>query len=90
NLAFIFGSLTLICRVGASQKKIRQTLKMDAFLWFTASTIWLTSILQTLLDHGDNPRFLVPVQSLVVFLVLWWGLQITRRVRKGKNENVSA
>ncbi|MDP2976351.1 MAG: hypothetical protein Q8N45_09100, partial [Anaerolineales bacterium] len=90
NLAFIFGSLTLICRVGASQKKIRQTLKMDAFLWFTASTIWLTSILQTLLDHGDNPRFLVPVQSLVVFLVLWWVVQITRRVVKRKHESVSA
>lgn len=90
NVAFIFGSLTLICRVGASQIKVRQTLKMDAFLWFVASTVWLTSILQTLLDHGDNPRFLVPVQSLVVFLVLWWGLQITRRFVKGKHESVSA
>ncbi|MDI6768593.1 MAG: hypothetical protein QMD04_02830 [Anaerolineales bacterium] len=84
NIAFIFGSLALV------SKKVRLALKMDAFLWFAASTLWLTSILQTLLDHGDNPRFLVPMQSLVVFLVLWWGLQITRRVRKGKNENVSA
>lgn len=90
NLAFIFGSLTLICRacashrVGAARKKIRQTLKMDAFLWFTISTLWLTSILQTLLDHGDNPRSLVPMQSLIVFLVLWWGIQIVRKLREGK------
>ncbi len=84
NVAFIFGSLALV------SKKVRLALKMNVFLWFAASTLWLTSILQTLLDHGDNPRFLVPMQSLVVFLALWWGLQITRRVRKGKNENVSA
>jgi len=37
------------------------------------------SILQTLLDHGDNPRFLVPLQSLVVLWVLWFGWQLLRR-----------
>lgn len=84
NLAFLFGSLTLIWI------KVRQILKTDAFLWFVASTVWLTSILQTLLDHGDNPRFLVPIQSLVVLLVLWWGIQITRCSVKGKHESVSA
>ena len=25
-----------------------------------------------MLDHGDNPRFLIPMQSLVVLIVLWW------------------
>jgi hypothetical protein len=35
--------------------------------------IWIASILQTLIDHGDNPRFLVPLQSLVV---LWVALII--------------
>jgi hypothetical protein len=37
--------------------------------------IWMISILQTLLDHGDNPRFLVPLQVLVLYLVvrsLWF------------------
>ena len=28
-------------------------------------------MVQTLLDHGDNPRFLVPLQSLVVLWVVW-------------------
>jgi len=27
--------------------------------------------MQTLPDHGDNPRFLVPMQTLVVIWVLW-------------------
>ena len=85
NAAFILGSLALV------SKKVRLILKMDAFLWFAASTVWLTSILQTLLDHGDNPRFSVPTQSLLMFLVLWWGLQITRRFvkRKGNGMQVS-
>ncbi len=38
--------------------------------------IWITSILQTLLDHGDNPRFLVPLQSLVVLWVAAFILQL--------------
>jgi hypothetical protein len=42
-----------------------------AYFWLLLSTIWVASILQTLLDHGDNPRFLVPLQSLVV---LWMAL----------------
>jgi len=40
-----------------------------AFFWMLLGNIWITSILQTLLDHGDNPRFLVPLQSLVVLWV---------------------
>jgi len=85
NAAFLLGSLALV------SQKMRQILKTDAFIWFAASTVWLTSILQTLLDHGDNPRFSVPTQSLLMFLVLWWGLQITRRFvkRKGNGMQVS-
>lgn len=79
NLAFVGFSLALVW------KKARQALRMDAFLWFALTSIWLTSIAQTLLDHGDNPRFLVPLQTLVVFLVLWWGVQIVHLLRK-KNE----
>ena len=35
-------------------------------------TVWLTSIVSSLLDHGDNPRFLIPLQSLVTIWVIWW------------------
>jgi hypothetical protein len=62
---------------------------MNNFLWFLLGTIWLTSIAQTLLDHGDNPRFLVPVQSLVVLVVFYWGTKLILFLRK-KDANLSA
>jgi len=46
-----------------------------AYFWFLLGTIWIASIVQTLLDHGDNPRFLVPLQSLVVLWVVIFILQ---------------
>jgi 4-amino-4-deoxy-L-arabinose transferase-like glycosyltransferase len=49
------------------------------FMLFIAGNIWITSILQSLLDHGDNPRFLVPLQSFVVLWVAWFILKILRR-----------
>ena len=78
NIAFIFGSLTLVW------KKMRQALKMDRFVWFTLGVIWFTSIIQTLLDHGDNPRFSVPIQTLVLFIVLWW---LTSLINRNKYED---
>jgi hypothetical protein len=81
NVAFILGSLTLAWR------KIRQVLKMNAFLWFTVGVVWFTSILQSMLDHGDNPRFSIPIQSLVLFVGLWWGFSLLNRK---KHENPPA
>ncbi len=52
-------------------KKIRTWWNIAAFWALTATTIWICSIVQTLLDHGDNPRFLVPLQSMVVLWVIW-------------------
>jgi hypothetical protein len=76
NIGFVCGSVTLIL------KRVRQILQMDIFLWLLTGLIWLTSVAQTLLDHGDNPRFLVPVQSLVVLVVFWWGTQLISFMRK--------
>jgi hypothetical protein len=50
------------------------------FSWFLLGTIWIASILQTLLDHGDNPRFLVPMQSLVILWVALFALQFMTRI----------
>jgi hypothetical protein len=47
------------------------SLRPSAFLWCLLGSIWMASIIQTLLDHGDNPRFLIPLQSLVVLWLLW-------------------
>ncbi len=54
------------------------TTQQRDFFWLVAAVIWAASILQTLLDHGDNPRFLVPLQSLVllwVAVLLFTGLR---------------
>jgi hypothetical protein len=75
NIAFISGSLTLIW------KKIRQTLNMNSFIWFSFGVVWFTSIIQTLLDHGDSPRFSVPIQTLIIFIVLWWVISLLNRKR---------
>lgn len=39
---------------------------------FLTLAIWLGSLVQTILDHGDNPRFLIPLQSLLLLWVLWF------------------
>lgn len=66
NLLFIVSTLLL-----AVSTKWRAALKANRAYWMLAGAVWLTSIMQTLLDHGDNPRFLVPLQSIVVFCMAW-------------------
>lgn len=55
--------------------KVRQIIKPSRFAIFAIIFILITSILQTFAEHGDNPRFLAPAQSLIVILVLVWGTQ---------------
>lgn len=77
NLVFIFSSLYfgIIESISAIRHKPpQQPIKFanpahHTYFWLLLGTIWTASILQTLLDHGDNPRFLVPLQSLVVLWV---------------------
>jgi hypothetical protein len=84
NLCFIFASIYFALtefisaiRHKPSMLSIRRTHpSLYAFLWMLLGNIWIASILQTLLDHGDNPRFLVPLQSLVVFWVAAFILQL--------------
>jgi hypothetical protein len=66
NLAFLLSTtLALFWR------SWRQRLGLTPAWVFLVLTVWLTSILQTLPDHGDNPRFLVPQQSWVLLWVMW-------------------
>jgi hypothetical protein len=60
----------LVSAASAVSRRVRQRVGWDAFAWAMAGFIWLTSILQTLVDHGDNERFLVPLQMLVIYLVV--------------------
>jgi hypothetical protein len=65
-MIFIVGSFMVI-----ALKKVRRAVKVTPFIWFSLGTVWISSVLQSMLDHGDNPRFLIPMQSLVVLIVLW-------------------
>jgi 4-amino-4-deoxy-L-arabinose transferase-like glycosyltransferase len=84
NLLFILTSLAALF-----SKKFRQTWDIGPFHWLVAGSIWATSILSSLIDHGDNPRFLVPLQSMVVYWVLWIGLKTWQAwgTRKNKLES---
>jgi hypothetical protein len=78
NLIFVVASLPSLF--------IKRLLPAEAyrrvFLGCLVGTIWIGSIVQSLLDHGDNPRFLVPMQSLVVLWLLWFAVQVWLIVRK--------
>jgi 4-amino-4-deoxy-L-arabinose transferase-like glycosyltransferase len=71
NLAFLAVSMVVLLR-----KKARIVLGKSPFVWLALASIWAASAVQTLLDHGDNPRYLVPLQTLVIVLVAYWSLQI--------------
>jgi hypothetical protein len=65
NLSFLLmGSALVISR------KVRQWVKIDPMLILVGGLIGWTSIVQTLFEHGDNPRFLVPLQMMVVYFVV--------------------
>ena len=66
NMVFIVSSI-----LGLIFKGLRRVWALDQFMWLIAASIWATSIMSSLLDHGDNPRFLVPLQTAVIFWCLW-------------------
>ena len=84
NLIFIFSSMYFTlseCLATIRHKRFRVNIRFvnpakNAYFWLLLGTIWSASILQTLLDHGDNPRFLVPLQSLVVLWVALFFFQL--------------
>ncbi len=51
-------------------RRARRRIGWDSFAWAVAGCVWLSSVVQTLVDHGDNERFLVPLQMLVIYLVV--------------------
>lgn len=65
----IFTSTSMIAVI--FRKRVPVPKNKRLFIWCWLGTIWIASIMQTLLDHGDNPRFSVPLQSLIVLWVLW-------------------
>ena len=67
NAAFIAGSaLVLVSR------RVRDRFGLDRYILVAGGLVWISSIVQTLVDHGDNPRFLIPLQTLVFYVVARW------------------
>ncbi len=90
NLVFIAASLVIAVSEGLAAFRRNPSKHLFHLVYPTwraysltlLATIWIASIIQTLLDHGDNPRFLVPLQSLVVLWVASFVLQVALERRK--------
>jgi hypothetical protein len=76
NAAFLGGTVLWLV-----SRRMRTRVAGDAHLSAAAGLVWLISIAQTLVDHGDNPRFLVPLQMVVFYVVLraGWSWLAARR-----------
>ena len=82
----LLGNLLFIGVTGMllTWKKARAALEMSPFLWLVLGSIWMSSLAQTVLDHGDNPRYLAPLQSILLVLVAWWLYQIIPSLKTDK------
>ena len=78
NAAFLLLSAAVIV-----SRRLRERLNLDWIFAASAGLVWLVSIVQTLADHGDNPRFLIPLQMLVFFVVMRAGFSWFRRNELG-------
>lgn len=50
--------------------RARQRLGVDSYAVMVGGGVLFVSLVQTLVDHGDNPRFLVPMQMAVIYVVI--------------------
>ncbi|MCB2213820.1 hypothetical protein KQH50_00340 [bacterium] len=66
NLVFILTSV-----FGLISKKWRKQWALSTFHWLVAGCIWGASAVSSILEQGNNPRYLVPLQAAVVFWSLW-------------------
>jgi hypothetical protein len=66
NAAFLLISAALVL-----SRRLRRRIHLTGEGIAVGGIVWLTSVVQTLADHGDNPRFLVPLQMVVILFVVW-------------------
>ncbi|MDT8381290.1 MAG: hypothetical protein RQ728_03415 [Brevefilum sp.] len=66
NLVFVLSSIAALI-----SKCLRHFFNLSSFHWLLAGTVWITSIFTSLLEHGENQRFLIPLQTAVIFWTLW-------------------
>jgi hypothetical protein len=71
GISLLANALFLLLSVASVvSRRARRRIGWGTFAWAIAGLVWLTSIVQTLVDHGDNERFLVPLQMLVIYIVV--------------------
>lgn len=78
--------LLLSC-IAFVSRRARLKLGINQLIVAVAGMVWVISVVQTLVDHGDNPRFLVPMQMVVIFVVVcviwsWFQNQFVMRVQR--------
>jgi peptidoglycan/LPS O-acetylase OafA/YrhL len=59
-----------LCLGALFMGRMRRALTASSTVLAGAVMVLVVSVVQTLLDHGDNPRFLVPLQMVVVMVVV--------------------
>ena len=77
-VALAFNALFLLLSLaGLLWRPLRRVMAGWPPLLAATATLWLVSVVQAFADHGDNPRFLVPLQMMVVYVVLHalWALR---------------
>jgi hypothetical protein len=65
NAAFVLISAALVV-----SRRLRRGVRLTREGIAVGGIVWVTSVVQTLADHGDNPRFLVPLQMVVILFVV--------------------
>jgi len=70
NGIFLLGTLALPI------PKLRRRLALNTPLYLMGASVWAASIMQAMLEFGDNPRYSVPLQTLVLLLVGWGLIKI--------------
>jgi 4-amino-4-deoxy-L-arabinose transferase-like glycosyltransferase len=66
NLVFVLSSIAALI-----SNRLRHFFNLSSFHWLLAGTVWITSIFTSLLEHGENQRFLIPLQTAVIFWAIW-------------------
>jgi 4-amino-4-deoxy-L-arabinose transferase-like glycosyltransferase len=66
NLVFVLSSIAALI-----SNRVRHFFNLSSFHWLLAGTVWITSIFTSLLEHGENQRFLIPLQTAVIFWAIW-------------------
>jgi hypothetical protein len=78
NVGFLLLSTALII-----SRRVREWVRIDPMLLLVGGLIGWTSIIQSLFEHGDNPRFLVPLQMVVIYFVVRCAYTLQQSLVKG-------